>query len=275
MFNFLNKILKKDEKKKAVVYICYNCGNLKNYISVPCHCCAWAPSNIDEMSSSFILTNNLQFNMSELLDIGRQISKKNNPNKVISNLSSRAKELYEDDKETIDYVFDLCNEDKKNYLITVQSLKTCDCGVNNVASDIKTCRECSSIIDLTDTERLLICVSNILYLFVQRINYKDDINNRQFIEVLVEAAGSIHKIINQPNLPLNRDINLIKSKLSSMLKKVNVLCDQNNGGVVSWLDNKEPEIHIVKNKADEDTQMFSVFLYTEIVSLMNLTNYKH
>jgi hypothetical protein len=275
MFNFFKRKKEAELKKehKEFVYTCCNCGNLINFTSVPCHHCGWAPNSLEQMARSMVLNNNT-FKIFELLNIGKHISEKLNPNSIVLNLDLQAIEYLEANKETTNFIFSLCNENRSKYKTFTKDLKKCKCGAILYTSDATACVKCKDSVMWNESTRLLLCANNLLGLFVQRIDYKDTEDSDRFVEALVGTVGKLYSTLNgQEGLATAKsELDLCKIKIHLALKTVTALVDKNNGAIVDWIDKSNVRTHIIKDSELNDTVIYATYLSSEIENLIKIVS---
>lgn len=252
-----------NEQSFTQVYACQNCGRLHNFASLPCPHCGWYPENLEETACAIVLSN-FQVSIPLLVSVSRKISNGRPAAEVVGNLHEIAAKYLQSagHRETVEKMFSLlCDDDAKNGQ-RIEPLRQCSsCGTRILYSQADLCQSCNAGVELPDIVRLLMCVDNLLWLLEQRIEPSQTSEFAEFVCVLVAMGNDILR--KQADPTVNQRMYALE-----LLRKLKVLSDINQGAVVSLQEDDSLQIHVIKDRAREDSETYGIFIYQELLAFI-------
>lgn len=243
----------------TTVYTCQSCGRLHNYVSLPCPHCGWHPETLNETARAVVMST-FHAEIPLLLSVSRAIQSGRPAEQVVGNLLELADGYLKSPghRKIIEDVFNIAQEDSGKTQHRIEPLRQCaSCGARIMYSHADVCTSCKSEIELPDILRLLVCADNLLWLLEHRIECSKKPEFSEFVSVLVAFVNEILRRQSEPSCT-NRKHGL------DILRTLKVLADVNQGAVVSLKNDDSLEIHVIKDRATDESQTYGVFIYHEL-----------
>lgn len=251
------------DKNFTQVYCCQNCGRLINFITMPCPHCDWAPTTIELMAQSMVLTNPY-FKIPALLMIAREVSNNRSVTDIVPNMNQQAQRILSDIRPSVGKLLNLLNDAKYKNHRKFSVIRQCmECGQNILVSNADTCNNCGEPVNWPDILRLMVCIDNILYLFENRIEVSDSEYESELVCLMVAMLNDLLRNQIVPN-EQNRQYAL------HSLKSMKIICDKNKGFVVDLKDIYNLDAYLIKDKMLPDTEVYANFWLNEIPVFVNM-----
>lgn len=241
------------------IYCCANCGRLHNFVSMPCPHCDWSPQTIEETARSIILSNS-HFKVPALLTLAREMGSGRTADDVIPNLTADGKTYLSTPqrKQVAEKVLSMLRQDEHKNHRSLTMVRECpSCGERILSSGAKECSECKVQVNWPDAIRILACMDNLLWLFEQRIEVSSTDPFSDFVCVLVAMTNNL---LRKQEVPSIRD----RQYCLQLLTDIGAVCDLNKGIVIDTANPKDLKIFLVKDNMLEDSEMFGLFLLSEL-----------
>ena len=241
------------------IYSCQYCGRIINFVTMPCPHCQWYPSDPLRLARSIVLSNPT-IKVPALLLFAREVSKGRSPSEVVVNLDSNAIEYYEmpESESKLRYMFNLLQQNAQKNIRNMNMVRGCpNCGERIVLSQEDECSSCGESIGWPDSIKLLVCLDNLLWLFEQRVEVSSLNEFSEFVCLLVAMTNEMLRKQEAPTLKKRRYALLL-------MRDMKAISDANRGAIIDTTTPEKLKIYLVKECMLEDSEQFSLFLYSEL-----------
>lgn len=245
------------------IFCCAKCGRLHNYISVPCPHCDWSPQTIEEMAASIILSNT-GFDVSDLLNISREIAKGRAANDVVQNLVGSVQKRLRDPefRQAAGQLFSLLRKDEHMNHRSIKMLRECaSCGEQVLESGAEKCEKCGAEVTWPDAIRTLVCIDNLLWYFEEHVAITTKDYFSEFVCVLVLL---LNNLIRKQEPPSVRD----RQYCLQLLTNIRVIMDANKEFFIEMSDINKLVLHFIADHIQVGAEQYSMhtglFLHKEL-----------
>lgn len=251
----------KGDRSDIHIFGCFGCGRLNYRMTDLCIHCGWAPKSVHELARSASLGTPTQ-TVSNLLIFAREVANGASPKDVVLNLE----DVTNDNLKSlpgIEMMFKKSQECVYKRGRIINKLRKCkSCNKFIIRSTLDKCK-CGQSLDWNQSERALICIDIILWLFEQKIMPPENADDfSHFVGYLVMLSDELlrkHRVITKKD----------KEVLTYFLTHINFI--DNAGAIYLKIEDLDKVVvNLVKDRAQEDSEFIALYMQEEFEHLAKI-----